>query len=190
MQYAYEYFFKFKHPLFNNTNTIRELNLEFSSNCNLRCKFCALDHLKPKNYLSAEVLEKTLESLINDPAFNKVQVLNLYNGGETLLHPKRVDLLELIAKYKQAAKANKKHFPEVWLVTNGMLLRESLSEQIIKMQVLDHVRFSVDGGTPKAFEEMRVNAKWDVFNKKCDEFYPLKQAKRKPYKSERYLHSS
>ena len=32
--------------------TLEWLNLEFASICNLRCKWCSLDHDKPKQFMS------------------------------------------------------------------------------------------------------------------------------------------
>lgn len=140
-----------------------EINLEFASQCNLRCKFCALDHLKPHVQMSEEVLHTLMETVLNDDRFSRVERLNLYNGGETLLHPKRLEMLRSIAAYREKFSAAGKHFPKVVMLTNGMLLRPALSDSIINERLVDVMKFSLDGGTPEAFEEMRVNAKWNLF---------------------------
>ena len=41
--------------------TLEWLNLEFASICNLRCKWCSLDHDKPKQFMSRELLAKVLD---------------------------------------------------------------------------------------------------------------------------------
>ena len=143
--------------------SVREINLEFASQCNLRCQFCSLDHLKPKELITPETLEKFLNGFIIDKRYQKIKRINLYNGGEVLLHPKRLELLQIIKDYKDIAKKNGYKFPEIHLLTNGMLLREKLAEDIIKIDVVDLLGVSFDGGTPKAFEEMRTNAKWPIF---------------------------
>ena len=38
-----------------------------------------------------------------------------------------------------------------------------MAEELISMKVIDEMGFSLDGGSPIAFEELRVNAKWDKF---------------------------
>lgn len=143
--------------------SVREVNLEFASQCNLRCQFCSLDHLKPKTLITPEILEKFLKGFVTDKRYRKIKRINLYNGGETLLHPKRLELLSIIKKYKDLAKKNRYKFPEIHLLTNGMLLREKLAEDIIKIDAVDLLGVSFDGGTPEAFEEMRTNAKWPIF---------------------------
>jgi len=156
--------------------SITEINLEFCSNCNLRCKFCALDHLKPKSYMSIEVLDTLFYNLLNDSRFDRVNTINLYNGGETLMHPDRVAMFDRIKYYQLLFKAADKPFPKVVLLTNGMLLRAALSEEILKLKVVDEVGFSLDGGSPEAFEDLRVNAKWKKFEKNVKDFIALKNS--------------
>ncbi|MDZ7847889.1 MAG: radical SAM protein [Owenweeksia sp.] len=152
-----------------------EINLEFSSACNLRCKFCALDHLKPKVYMSLEVIDKVLKDLLHDRRFSNVKTINLHNGGETLMHPDRVRLFQRISAYKGLFRVSGKKFPKINLLTNGMLLRENLSRELLSLKVIDEVGFSLDGGSPAAFEEMRVNARWEKFAKNVSDFIRLKK---------------
>lgn len=151
-----------------------EINLEFSSACNLRCKFCALDHNKPKVYMSLEVLDKVFRDLLHDDRFSNVTTINLHNGGETLMHPHRLRLFQRIAAFKGLFGLKGKAFPRIVLLTNGMLLRENLSREILKMHVVDEVGFSLDGGSPEAFEDMRVNAKWEKFARNVEDFVDLR----------------
>jgi len=166
---AKSYFYKanywyYYNSVFGKSNvSLRELNIEFNSTCNLRCKFCSLDFDKPREYMPAELLQKILDEVLNDPRFANVQQLNLYNGGETLLHPKRLEMFAVIGEAKKKALASGKKFPKVLLLTNGMLLREKLAKQILETGALDVIQFSLDGGTPEKFEDLRVNAKWQPF---------------------------
>ncbi len=155
--YYYQSFFGLKNV------SLRELNIEFNSTCNLRCKFCSLDFDKPREYMSAELLHSILNQITTDGRFKNVQQINLYNGGETLLHPKRLDMFVVIAEAKKAARQAGKKFPKVLLLTNGMLLRPKLAAEILETGALDTIQFSLDGGTPETFEELRVNAKWPLF---------------------------
>lgn len=173
MQYDLNYA-RFYGALSTETASITEINLEFCSACNLRCKFCALDHLKPKTYMSLKVLDNVLNTLLTDKRFKRVNQLNLHNGGETLLHPKRMELISRLRFHKEQFKSHGKAFPKVVLLTNGMLLRKELSREILRMDVLDEVGFSLDGGSPEAFEEMRVNAKWQKFSENLTDFVLLK----------------
>lgn len=143
--------------------SIREVNFEWASSCNLRCKFCALDHNKPKQTMSLLVLRRFLDQWLEDDRFHHIEKFNLYNGGETLLHPKRLEMLRVLKSYREVAKAKGVPFPKVSMLTNGMLLRKVLADQILDEGLVDEVGFSLDGGTPEAFEDLRVNAKWKPF---------------------------
>lgn len=154
--------------------SIQELNLEFSSSCNLRCKFCALDHLKPKSYMKQEVLDAVFNCLLNDSRFHRVKTINLYNGGETLMHPKRLELFNRIKYFQILFKAVGRPFPKIVLLTNGMLLREKLAKELLQIGVVNEVGFSLDGGSPEAFENLRVNAKWEKFQENVTQFVKLK----------------
>jgi radical SAM protein with 4Fe4S-binding SPASM domain len=161
--YKANYQYYYKTNLGKNQVSLREINLEFNSTCNLRCRFCALDFAKTRQIMSPEVLNQILEEIIHDDRLVNISRINLYNGGETLLHPDRLQMFQLIGEAKaKAAKLGKK-FPQVLLLTNGMLLRESLAKQILQTKALDIIQFSLDGGTPERFEHLRVNAKWPVF---------------------------
>ena len=157
------------------TASTTEINLEFSSACNLRCKFCALDHFKPKVYMSLEVIERVFDSLLHDKRFSRISTINLHNGGETLMHPERVQMFEKIAEFKEQFHHQGLKFPKVNLLTNGMLLRAKLAKELLSLKVLDEVGFSLDGGSPEAFEDMRVNAKWEKFAQNVEDFILLKQ---------------
>jgi sulfatase maturation enzyme AslB (radical SAM superfamily) len=161
--YSFNYWYYYLTPWGKKNVSLREINLEFNSSCNLRCQFCALDFDKPRQVMSAEVLQKVLFELETDVRLVNIQRINLYNGGETLLHPDRLAMLNLIGAAKQKARSENHRFPEVHLLTNGMLLREKLALQIIETGALDVIQFSLDGGTPERFESLRVNAKWQVF---------------------------
>ncbi len=122
-----QYRWYYRRPGHQNRVSVREINIEFNSACNLRCKFCALDHTKPKQSMSPLILRRFLDQFLSDTRFHSVEKLQLYNGGETLLHPKRIDMLRIIKEYRLLAEAEGIPFPKVSMLTNGMLLRESLT---------------------------------------------------------------
>lgn len=165
MLYVKNYLFYYKWHWIKNSSSTRELNIEFSSFCNLRCAFCSLDHKKPKVNIEPELLDKFFHDLTADRRFRKVEVIHLHNGGETLLHNKIGELLGIIKKYKDIYKSKKQKFPTVNLLTNGIPLTEKKSIEIIESGAIDVMRFSMDGGNPKRFEEIRINAKWELFHK-------------------------
>ncbi|GGH69648.1 radical SAM protein [Phaeocystidibacter marisrubri] len=159
LQYRYYY----KWPGHDHRASIKEVNFEWSSSCNLRCKFCALDHDKPKQIMSPLVLRRFLDQYLEDKRFHQIEKFNLYNGGETLLHPKRIEMLQILKSYREIAVERNIPFPVISMLTNGMLLRRKLADQVIDEGLVDEIGFSLDGGTPQSFEDLRVNAKWKPF---------------------------
>jgi radical SAM protein with 4Fe4S-binding SPASM domain len=150
--------------------SIREIHVEFSSYCNLRCKWCSLNHSKQKIDLTEEILDKMLRNLVYDNRFSRVKKLNLWNAGEALLNKNFIPLLKLIKKYKNIGIERNGYFPAINLLTNGMLLNESISEKIVVENVLDKIMFSVDGGTKEEYEEIRRGAKWNLLVKNVNNF--------------------
>lgn len=140
----------------------REVYIEWVNYCNLRCSFCALDHSMQKQRMSADTWRLALEELTT-PAFNGVEALHLHNGGETLLHPKAPEFLAILDEVFDRAVAEGKHVPKVDLLTNAMVLTPSKREAILNTKHISSLQFSMDGGTPEAFEAIRTRAKWDVF---------------------------
>lgn len=128
------------------------LNLEFASICNLRCKWCSLDHDKPKQFMSRELLAKVLDDVITDPGI-QLDRIELHNAGETLLHPDLPGMFAEIAQRKAA-------LPRINLLTNAGPLNAARTAVILGSGAIDDIRFSVDGGTQELFEDLRRPAKW------------------------------
>lgn len=145
----------------NHLATIQQIHLEFVSYCNLRCKWCSLDHDKPKIVMSSDILEKFLNEITRDGYFVNLSELSLWNGGETLLHPELISMLKLISCFKQKQTAAKKRFPAVSLLSNGIALNKGIGKAICDVSIVDRMLFSVDGGSREAYELIRSGARWD-----------------------------
>lgn len=180
--YKLNYWYYYKTSAGNKNVSLRELNIEFNNTCNLRCKFCSLDFDKPREYMSLDLLQQILDELKTDKRLANIQQINLYNGGETLLHPKRLEMFQLIGAAKKEAQGTGRKFPKVLLLTNGMLMREKLAQDILATGALDTIQFSLDGGTPEKFEELRVNAKWQPFYENVKALHRLNKEAGNPVK--------
>ncbi len=155
--------------------TILEVNLDFVSYCNLRCKWCSLDHKKPRKVMSDGLLRRFLDNLEADHRFRSITTLNLFNSGEVLLHPDFVGMLGVIKEYRQRLEKGGLQFPKVSLLTNGMLLGSRIAKAIVEAGVVDLIRFSVDGGSREKLEELRPGTKWTVLERNIREFTRLNQ---------------
>ena len=145
-------------------------NIELASRCNLRCKWCSLDFDKPSVNMDEALLGKALDELLSTGW--TIGEIALHNGGEALMHPRLQGVLEVIA----AKRANRESFPCISLLTNGVLMNERKAGQVLASGAVDLVRFSVDGGSAAAFEEMRAPARWSVVRDNIHRFVAMNEA--------------
>ena len=168
LDFGWRYFRHRKWGLDEKRASTREVYVEWVNYCNLRCRFCALDHQMQKERMSEEVWRKVLEEVFFDPRFSGVEVVHLHNGGETLLHPKAVAFLEILDELYQKAQRLGGHIPRFDLLTNGLPLTPAKEAAILKCRAIRSVGFSMDGGSPEAYEAIRVRGKWDAFSEKLE----------------------
>lgn len=133
------------------------LNIELNSSCNLRCRWCSLDHSRPRQAMEPATLERVMAEMAAG-ALPGLKTVDFHNGGETLLHPQLGTMLEIAGQARRKAAS----FPMVRLLTNAMALTEEKSAQILHFRAFDKIRFSVDGTSPAQYEEIRRGAKWEV----------------------------
>jgi sulfatase maturation enzyme AslB (radical SAM superfamily) len=157
--------------------TILEINIGFVNYCDLRCRWCSLDHNQKKTWMSKETLYQLLDNILCDTKFSSIRTLNLFNGGETLLHPDVVGMLGIIKECKQKFIEKGRLFPFVSLLTNGMSLNECLAGDLIHTGVVDLIRFSIDGGSKEKYEAIRIGARWDIVTENIKKFIELNQGR-------------
>ncbi len=130
------------------------LGIEFTNVCDLNCIWCPLDRIR-KGFMKIELLKKILKDVVKKE--NKIKNIALHHGGETTLHPKLKEMLDLIREYK----IKNPNFPKISLLTNANQLTKEKSKAIIDSKVVDWMRFSIDGGNKEDFEHIRKGAKWE-----------------------------
>lgn len=157
--------------------TITEVDLEFVNYCNLRCKWCSLDHEQERFTMSEVILRKFFDNLYSDRRFRSIKKINLFNGGETLLHPNLIAMLTIIKEYKNLFLGKGMDFPIIELLTNGTLLNTDLSRKIVDLDLVDILQFSVDGGSREKYEEIRRPAKWDIVSRNIKDFVRINSGK-------------
>ncbi len=158
---------------------VRLLNIEFNSSCNLRCRWCALDHSRPRVTMPPDTLELVMESLANG-ALPGLRRIDLHNGGETLLHPDLPVMLSVIRRRKARLPGN----PVVGLLTNAMPLTSKKAEQIVRSRAVDQMRFSLDGGSRAAYESLRRGARWEVARENIEQFLRINEKAGRPMSTE------
>jgi MoaA/NifB/PqqE/SkfB family radical SAM enzyme len=122
-----------------------KLYLEPTSVCNLACRTCLRNVWdEPAGHMSAATFDRILAGLRACPS----PPLVFFGGfGEPLAHPRLVDM---VGRAKSTGA-------RVELITNGTLLSESVSRQLIAAG-LDGLWVSIDGATPESYADVRLGA--------------------------------
>ncbi len=138
----------------------KEIILEITNHCNLRCRFChfhgekALKKRK-KGFISSKIWQTVFKDLSSLTKTAGEVTLCLHGAGESLLHPEfRKILLE----------ARKIPCLKLGFMTNAMLLDSSWAQFLVSLPV-DWLWFSVDGATPETNDYYRRGARLEVIEK-------------------------
>jgi MoaA/NifB/PqqE/SkfB family radical SAM enzyme len=113
------------------------LQIEPTTRCNFACGFCCGRHL-PQEDLSWETFEATLA------AFPEVRHVELQGEGESLLHPRFLDMLAAL----------RARGCEVSFITNGSLLSVAAVDRLLALGP-DKISVSLESPDPVAFREIR-----------------------------------
>jgi len=121
--------------------SLRYLELQLTTRCNLRCKHCYLGELKKADLPLSQVLSVLAE-------FEQIQGIRvLFSGGEPLLYPDLAALNEALPRYALRKV----------LLTNGTLIAEKNHPDWCHF---DEIQFSVDG-LKEGHESLRGTGTFD-----------------------------
>lgn len=129
----------------------KRLHVEPTVRCNLQCPACGRDmaaRSRRQSDLPFDLFEKVMTEV--GP---HLEHLNLYDYGESFLHPRIFDMIRL------AKQVN----PEVTVIvsTNGVPLRTSEKRAELISSGCDEVIFSIDGASPETYSKYRVGGDFD-----------------------------
>lgn len=130
------------------------IHVELCAHCDLRCSFCHIPTMeRVKGRMTMDVFEKvaadTAEVIKQMPEADTPPVLRLFVYGESTLHPKFVEFVELTQEYGLAIQLN----------TNGNRLKREHVEALAKSK-LSSLIFSIDGSNAKEYESVRIGGKY------------------------------
>lgn len=126
--------------------------LSFVYICNAKCPNCPYtnstirDDYKDRLLMSEETFKKIADECGPHNAWIRIS-----GGGEPMLHPQVVELMEY-AKKKGA---------KIGLITNGSKFTEESIRRLLEAQV-DMIEFSVDASDPETYNRVRAGLNWDV----------------------------
>jgi MoaA/NifB/PqqE/SkfB family radical SAM enzyme len=127
------------------------LNLELTTMCNIKCIMCRgskeyKNKYKSNRYLDYNSFIKVLEGV----DLRRLKALNFAGNSEPLINP---DIVSIIALCKELGIF-------IEMITNGMMLTPSISEQLLFCTVDIHVSFG--GASKNVFESIRRGADFDL----------------------------
>ena len=124
-------------------HTIKRVYVEATNKCNLTCSTCMRNVWDAKyGHMSDETFERILSGLEAMP--DKPEIF-LGGYGEPLSHP---HILKMIGRAKERGH-------RVSLITNGILLTQSVIHQLIDLN-LDMLWVSLDGASPECYTDVRL----------------------------------
>jgi len=126
-----------------NSVTLQHIDLELTNVCDLKCWMCPRNDMTRANaFIDLHLVEK----IAAESAQLGVRSMNLHLFGESLLHPKLRDILQVL----------RSHLPETWLSfsTNGSFLTP---ERFAATKgLLDNLFVSIDGMSDATYTTHRV----------------------------------
>ena len=126
--------------------------LSFVYICNAKCPNCPYTNSNIRNDYKDRLMmnEDTFKKIADECGQYKAWI-RISGGGEPMLHPLVVELMEY-AKLKGA---------KVGLITNGSRFTEESSRRLLAAGV-DMIEFSVDAADPETYHKVRAGLKWEI----------------------------
>lgn len=123
------------------------LSLEFSDNCNLRCKMCYYEFKPPYTFIPSNAVAKLLK-------ISKYARTLALMGGEVFMN--KMDL-HFIDNYEQTEGSN------IGFITNGSYLSDAMIKRIEKFRKM-WMQISIDATEKNIYETIRRKGNWDSVN--------------------------
>jgi len=141
------------------------LDLDLSSKCNIRCRFCHLSFFDPK-----EIAEFTLESFnLLDPLLKHLNSITLFSKYEPLTCKEFIPIFNKIKEYDI----------ETYFSTNGILLSDNIID--ILVGDLTYLTISITGFTNDTYKKNMGVDKFDVVKKNIDSINKKKKERNTIY---------
>lgn len=139
--------------------------IEINKNCNLDCIMCNTSLSKRKNInMSLDLFEK----IIIDLKGLGQSSVPLHTIGEPLINPLLEEYFKILRFYNIST----------FLSTNGQVLDKKLDLLIRYSDVIDTLRFSIDGATKETYEKIRRPGKFDKLIENLDIFNDINKNKK------------
>lgn len=144
------------------------LDIGINSDCNLRCKMCVRAYDKSMNNKHENMSLEMFGKIMQEVKELGIPAMLIGQESECLLHPQ---IKEIIRMAKEANPV------DLFIITNGTLLNEEMSEYIIDMGV-DRLEISVDAARKETYKTIR-GGNLDILEKNIENFLRIRAEKGK-----------
>lgn len=126
------------------------ISLELTNACNARCVMCPRDHMSRKiGNMGMEIIEKICRDAYKKP----VRKINMFGFGESLLHPRHIDMINFVKKSLPGVELN--------LSTNAQLLDDRHASELLASGI-DRINIDIDGVTKETYEQVRKQLSFET----------------------------
>ena len=147
-----------------------QIDFELNSSCNLKCPMCPISAESPKGKGKSTWFDFELYKKIIDYSYLQgTRAIKLNYVNEPLI---RKDIIQFI-KY-----AKKVGILDIYLSTNGMLLNEKMSDELIDSG-LTRIQISIDAVSEDTYQKVRPGGKLKTVISNLNNFIKLKKQKNK-----------
>lgn len=120
--------------------------------CNALCPNCPYTNSQIRaDYKERPFMNEDTFKIMADQCGKYGAWIRISGGGEPMLHPKAVELME----YAKRVGA------KIGLITNGSRFTEENSRRLLEAGI-DMIEFSVDAADPETYAKVRKGLKWDI----------------------------
>lgn len=121
----------------------RVVRIETTNHCNAACSFCPRESIgRPKTFMD----QTLFENVVDQCARGGTRMIHMHHFGEPLLDKKLPERIRY---------AKDRGIEKVKIFCNGSLLRGALADRLLESG-LDEIKVSIDGATPKEFNQLRI----------------------------------
>lgn len=146
--------------------------LSFVYVCNAKCPYCPYTNSEIRfDYRDRPFMNEDTFKIIADECGEYKAWIRLSGGGEPMLHPKALELIEYA----------KKVGARIGLITNGSRFTEENSMRILEAGV-DMIEFSVDAADPETYERVRKGLDWETLVKNVQRMVDMRDRLKSPSK--------
>jgi len=142
----------------------REVWIENTNMCNAKCVMCPREtHDRPLGVMDISLYEKLIREIAEYK--HTVKRVHLHNYGEPLLDKRIVERISLAKEYG---------IPHLYFVTNGSLLTEELSRQLINAGH-DEIKVSFYGTDKETYNATMKNLDFDRTIRNLQAFFSIRK---------------